>query len=293
VNDTVVREPESAGPPQTQTALLVPPPPGMPPAPPGTATPPPPRGPLTGLALGPWGAIAYAGFVIVFNVCLALVARSSVVAQALRVLVESVAGAQPAARELFAAGLTGFIALLGYAVILLPAVALARRRGLSFAEAVGLRRFRVGPAIGYALAVVVGGVLVTVAYSLTLRSFGVSTPNNTVQLVQGFGGGPLAMAIGFVLVGVIAPFVEEVAFRGVVFAGLRAGWGTVWAVLISGALFGIVHLEPLETVPLALIGMGLAVVFARSRSLWPAIIAHGAYNVVVLSVAFASFSLVR
>ena len=280
--------------PPTQTSAVLSPAPPAPPAPPGTGMAPRPNGaPLTGLTLGPWGAVGYALFVIVFNVALQLVAGSVAVQQGLRSFIIGVAGNQASTRGLVTAAVVGGITVLGYVAILAPAVVMARRAGLRFSEAFGLRRFHVGQAVMLTLTVVFGGLFATVGYSLVLRSFGIAAPNNTVQLVQGFGSGRIAMAIGFVLVGVVAPFVEEVTFRGVVFAGMRARWGLGLAVVVSGLLFGIVHLQPLETLPLALIGMGLAGVFARSRSLWPAIIAHGCYNVVVLTIAFASVGLVR
>lgn len=286
MSDTAVPPAEEV--PLTQTATTTMPPPPTPPAPPGTATGPDPDAPLTGLAVSPRGALAYAALVIVLNVGLSLLSSSTVVQQVLRALVFTLAGPRLANRELLAAAVSGGFALLGYVVILAPAFVLTRRRGLCFAAAFGLRRFRVGQAVRLACAVVAGGIAVTVGYGLLLHAFGLTSPSNTVQLVRGFGSGPLAMAIGYVLVGVVAPFVEEVTFRGVVFSGLRARWGLAAGVIVSGVLFGIVHLEPLEMLPLALIGMGLAAVFARTRSLWTSIIAHGCYNVVVLSIAFAS-----
>jgi len=56
--------------------------------------------------------------------------------------------------------------------------------------------------------------------------------------------------------------------------------------LVSGAIFGIVHLQPTIATPLAVLGMVLAVVFLRTRSLWTAIVAHCAYNTVSLALAF-------
>jgi membrane protease YdiL (CAAX protease family) len=144
-----------------------------------------------------------------------------------------------------------------------------------------------------ALAVVVGGFLATAIYASVAASFGISVQGNTTQLVSGFGAGPLEMTLVFVLVGVVAPFVEEITFRGIVFPSLRQAWGTVPALLVSGAVFGVVHLQPTITVPLALVGIALAVVFLRTRSLWSAIIAHCAYNSVALALAFAVASQAR
>lgn len=292
MSDTLASAPEDTTP-ATRTAASMPPPPPAPPAPPATGEPPSPDSPLTGVVLGPWGAIGFAMLIIALNLGLQAFAGSSWVGQGLRSLVVSVAGPNVPERELLVALLSGVVALIAYASMLAPAIVIARRRGVRFAEAFGFRRFRARAAVIGTLSLIVGGIAVTVYYNSWLRAIGVDPPSNTVPLVEGFGTGPIAMAVGFLLVGVVAPFVEEVTFRGVVFAGLRGRFGTAWAAVASGLLFGIVHLQPLETVPLAVIGIVLAWVFLSSKSLWPAIIAHGAYNVVVLSVALALAPLVR
>jgi membrane protease YdiL (CAAX protease family) len=80
---------------------------------------------------------------------------------------------------------------------------------------------------------------------------------------------------------VVAPLVEEFFFRGLV---IRAGWvlsrnGWV-AVLISGALFGLIHLSisPLHVVPLATLGIILAVIRIRTGSLLLCVLIHALFN---------------
>jgi len=278
----------------SSVATMEPPPPPLPPAPPATGElPPSPEPPLTGVVIGPWAAVAYALVVIAANFELQVFAGSDFVQQGLRTIIVSVAGPSTASRDLLAAIIAGGVAVFVYALMLAPAVVLARIRGVRFSEAFGLRRFRLWQAFIGALGLVVGGISVMIVYGLWMRAFGVETPSNTVQLVKGFGTGPVALLIGFATVSVIAPIVEEVTFRGVVFAGLQGRLGAVWAALASGLLFGIVHLQPLEVVPLALIGAMLAWIFAGSKSLWPAIIAHGVYNAVVLTFALTFAPLVR
>ena len=275
-------------PPAVPGAVLPPAPAPVPAAGPASLEP-----PLAALRISPTSAIFYVLFIIVFNLGLAFAASTPAVIGALRTVVLAVGGNGVATRELLSAAVTGGLALLSYVVIAAPVLVLAHRRGLSLRDAFGLRRFRVGEALRLAAGVVVLGIVVTVAWALILRGFGISAPNNTVRIVQGFGTSPVAIAMGYLLVGVVAPFGEEIAFRAVVFSSLRERWGTVAALLVSGALFGFAHLIPLEALPLAVIGIALAAVFTRTRSLWPSMIAHGCYNVVVLTIAFASVGLVR
>lgn len=86
-----------------------------------------------------------------------------------------------------------------------------------------------------------------------------------------------------VLMALIVPFVEELLFRGALLSALVQRAGTVWAVVISSLLFGLIHLPGLSfqwyAVPgLILIGVGLAVLRLWSGSLWPAVLAHATNN---------------
>jgi hypothetical protein len=86
------------------------------------------------------------------------------------------------------------------------------------------------------------------------------------------------------LVGVLAifaaPIAEETFFRGFLFAGLRARWGTLSGALASGLLFALLHFNVGSIVPFTVIGMLLAWAYVFSGSLWTAIGAHFAFNAI-------------
>jgi uncharacterized protein len=85
----------------------------------------------------------------------------------------------------------------------------------------------------------------------------------------------------------IAPICEEILFRGFIFTALRNWRGTLPAALITGLLFGGVHAgsaPALDLVPLAALGVGLCLLYRRTGSLYPCIVAHSLNN----SIAFAS-----
>ena len=87
------------------------------------------------------------------------------------------------------------------------------------------------------------------------------------------------------MIAIVAPFAEEIFFRGFVFAGLRTRLSLWPAALISGGLFGLVHAPSGITtvVPLAIIGVVFAWLYERTGSLWLAIIAHAINNALALS----------
>jgi hypothetical protein len=79
---------------------------------------------------------------------------------------------------------------------------------------------------------------------------------------------------------VLAPWVEEMFFRGILQAGL-ARWGrSQWkAVVVSGLAFGLFHWEVGYTVPaLAFFGLVLAYCYARTQSLTLVILLHAIFN---------------
>jgi membrane protease YdiL (CAAX protease family) len=86
---------------------------------------------------------------------------------------------------------------------------------------------------------------------------------------------------------VVAPISEEFLFRGFIFTALRNWRGTFPAAVITGLLFGGVHVGSapvLDLVPLAALGFGLCLLYRRTGSLYPCVVAHSLNN----SIAFAS-----
>lgn len=92
-----------------------------------------------------------------------------------------------------------------------------------------------------------------------------------------FGGGPSALLLFVTLVAVPA-VCEELTHRGLLLGGLSAGLGRALAILISTALFAILHVEPARMVATAILGVAAASCASWSRSLWPAVVLHAANN---------------
>lgn len=100
--------------------------------------------------------------------------------------------------------------------------------------------------------------------------------------ITGFAGyGGVAIAFGLALLAGVA---EEIIFRGVVYRLLEDGFGTLIAIILSGAFFGLIHaINPgattASTIAIALeAGVLLAAAYAATRSLWLPIGLHFAWN---------------
>lgn len=87
---------------------------------------------------------------------------------------------------------------------------------------------------------------------------------------------------------VAAPIGEELFFRGLLFGSLRVRMGFWWSAIISSAVFAVVHILPLLMPLFFVVGMGLAYIYERRRSLWATIGAHMAFNIIGFSLIMAT-----
>lgn len=78
--------------------------------------------------------------------------------------------------------------------------------------------------------------------------------------------------------GVLAPFVEELLFRGYLLNLLRTRWGLWRAIVVSSLAFGAIHFQWALYATVA--GSFLALVYLKYGSLWPGTLLHGLYNLV-------------
>lgn len=97
--------------------------------------------------------------------------------------------------------------------------------------------------------------------------------------------GPLGFQI--LLIVVAASISEEVCFRGMLYGGLRNGFGPIPAALISGAIFGGLHaFTGLTAVPVLIaLGIALAFLYEQTGSIVPGILLHAINNSLALLVA--------
>jgi membrane protease YdiL (CAAX protease family) len=111
----------------------------------------------------------------------------------------------------------------------------------------------------------------------------------TEKILEQLGSneGTTLLVLSAALTCVVAPICEEFLFRGYIFTALRNWRGTLPAAVVTGLLFGGVHVlsaPALDLVPLAGLGFGLCLLYRRTGSLYPGIAAHSLNN----SIAFAS-----
>ena len=85
---------------------------------------------------------------------------------------------------------------------------------------------------------------------------------------------------------VAAPLCQEFIFRGLIFSGLRRSTGLLPSMLMSAALFAIVH-PPASMLPAFLLGLLTAYVYDNTRALLAPVLVHAAFNVALLVAPLA------
>ncbi len=84
----------------------------------------------------------------------------------------------------------------------------------------------------------------------------------------------------------VAPVVEELFFRGFLYAGLAQRYTWRRAAVITSALFALIHLQPFAIPPIFILGYIFAYLYRRSGSIWPAVVMHVSTNALGLGAAY-------
>ncbi|MBF0596448.1 CPBP family intramembrane glutamic endopeptidase [Faecalibacter rhinopitheci] len=84
---------------------------------------------------------------------------------------------------------------------------------------------------------------------------------------------------GFITVCIFAPIFEEVLFRGIIFKGLlQHKIHPALAIVVSGFLFGMAHMNPWQFIGAGILGMIFAFTYYRTKSLVIPVLLHAINN---------------
>lgn len=92
--------------------------------------------------------------------------------------------------------------------------------------------------------------------------------------------------VSFITVGIVAPVLEEMLFRGIILRSFLLQYARMPAIIGSAALFGLAHLNIYQFVAGFILGSVAGWLYERTRSLWPCILLHGAYNIIIVLLYF-------
>ena len=162
---------------------------------------------------------------------------------------------------------------------------LVKWRRVSF-TALGFRRTNVRTLLTMIPLAVLMLIIAVVVGTVQQYVFGIDPPDPSTQPLGASHYSVQDVMLLALLTVVLAPFFEELVFRGVLFQYLRGRYagvtrGVIEAVLLSALAFAALHVSILVILPL---GIVLAIVMHRTNSLWASMTLHGLYNALVLLI---------
>jgi membrane protease YdiL (CAAX protease family) len=124
----------------------------------------------------------------------------------------------------------------------------------------------------------VGLVAVASASALSMMFGGGQTESQpALELFAGLRDPASQLMVGLSVI-VMAPAFEEILFRGFLYRNLRDLIQPVPAMLVTGLLFGLVHLDAALILPLSALGAVLCLAYEKSGSLLVPMAIHSLWN---------------
>lgn len=164
-----------------------------------------------------------------------------------------------------------------FAVAVLAFYVPLRRQLASASRSFGLRWPWALAIIGGAL--VIAAVVAGYVHGLAAL-FGIHVPSELAGLRDHAWPWTIALIV------IIPPLVEELAFRGVIYGGLRTSLSVGESMIVSSFAFAMIHMS----IPTMLTHFPLGLYFCwlrhRSGSLWPGMLAHACHNAVFVVIAW-------
>ena len=143
-----------------------------------------------------------------------------------------------------------------------------------FTDSLGIKRFSPTAILASVLCGASLNVLsISVVNLMKVPDEWIEANNESINLVK-----QAPFWVSFIAMYIVAPLVEELIFRGIMYSGVRRGWGIAAAIIVSSVIFGIAHGNILQGIYAALAGAVFAFAMEMTGSVWNAIAAHTAYN---------------
>ena len=147
-------------------------------------------------------------------------------------------------------------------------------------RALGFRDFDVGRSLVLVVILFIAILAIDNLYQYVITVLHLNVQTNDQVLLQRSKIAPISTYATLLAAVFVAPFCEEVFFRGFVFTGLLHRMPVGWAIVLSALLFATAHLDPGSFAVLFIIGLALGFLRWRTDTLWPGILLHAINNAV-------------
>jgi len=138
----------------------------------------------------------------------------------------------------------------------------------------GFRRFKIWSSLAWVVISFVGVLLINYLYQYLITTFHLKLMTNDQVYFEMSKHAPITIYTVLFISVFMAPICEELFFRSFVFMGLLKGMPLGVAIVFSALIFAVAHGDVGSFFVLFFIGLALAFLRWRTRSIWPGILLH-------------------
>jgi len=147
-------------------------------------------------------------------------------------------------------------------------------RGAAIMHTLGFRRFNWVSTFTWILVFFFAFFAINGLYQYLITVFHLHLQTNDQVILEQSKDAPLTTYATLIASVLVAPICEETFFRGLVLPGFLRAMPVGVAIVFSALLFAVAHADPGSFVVLFVIGLALAFLRWRTRSIWPGILLH-------------------
>lgn len=142
-----------------------------------------------------------------------------------------------------------------------------------------------GEVIGWSiLGVFMAYIAQAVAVTIETNIFNITPGSENTQDIMAV---TRAIPLFAIIPAVIAPILEEIIFRKIIFGSLYKRTNFIIAALISALIFGIIHGEPQHILIYASMGFVFAFLYVKTKNIIVPILVHMTLNTISVMVQFS------
>ncbi|MBI2704219.1 MAG: CPBP family intramembrane metalloprotease [Actinobacteria bacterium] len=156
-------------------------------------------------------------------------------------------------------------------------------KGNGFVKDLKLRAKWIDVPVGLAIGVAVQLLVIPALYWVVSR-FTDQNASGVARRITDQAVDPLSTVLIFLGVGVAAPLVEEIFYRGLMLRSVEKRFGAVWALVGTSAFFALTHGYLIVLPGIFVLAVILGLLTQRTDRLGPAIFAHMGFNLVTTTV---------
>ena len=177
--------------------------------------------------------------------------------------------------------------ILQWIIILGPLIIITHKKHGNTFKTYGVKKVGALKTLGYIFGGYMKYIAIIMILSLLILYSNLKIPGFQAQenIIPIFGEDTFSIVIGGIIAIGIAPFVEEIFFRGFLLRAVTDKWGTIIGNISTAALFAVFHMQWQSIIPIFILGIIINSITIRSKSIIPAIGFHIFNNAIAFTLS--------